>query len=235
MMKIITIKSITCCLFLVVFIQSFSYANGEPDPQLVKHYVEMMKGKTKLDLGYDEISDAETQALAEALKNNRSLTSLYIANAKKIGAAGAQALADALKVNKTLIYLLLFYAKNIGTAGVQALAEALKINNTLKMLWLSDNNIDDDGAKILAEALKINKVLTKLDLDNNQIGAEGAKAVEEIDRQLNINAQLTKIISVHLDLFKGFTDSKSVISTLPKELILKILSTYLELENLPKK
>ena len=62
--------------------------------------------QTSLDLYDNNIGDEGATALAEALKENTTLTTLNLAS-NKIGDEGATALAEALKENKNLIEVLL--------------------------------------------------------------------------------------------------------------------------------
>ncbi|CAF3914631.1 unnamed protein product [Rotaria sp. Silwood1] len=66
-------------------------------------------------------------------------------------------LANALQNNKTLTTLQLDYNK-IGDKGVQYLADALKINTTLTTLKVPSNEIGDKGVEYLADALQNNMV-----------------------------------------------------------------------------
>eukprot|EP00984_Skeletonema_dohrnii_P008654 scaffold3211_cov91-Skeletonema_dohrnii-CCMP3373.AAC.7 len=97
----------------------------------------------------------------------------------KIGKEGAIALAEALKENTTLTTLTLGW-NGIDKEGAIALAEALKENTTLTALKLENNFIDNEGAIALAEALKENTTLTSLNLEYNEIGDEGAFAKSNI-------------------------------------------------------
>ncbi|CAF1592671.1 unnamed protein product, partial [Didymodactylos carnosus] len=90
----------------------------------------------------------------------------------------ALVLAEALKVNKTLTTLNL-ENNEISVRGGEALAEALKVNKTLTTLNLAGNQISDGGGEALAEALKMNKTLTTLDLARNQISVRGGEALAE--------------------------------------------------------
>eukprot|EP00434_Breviolum_minutum_P044734 symbB.v1.2.039995.t1/scaffold6922.1/size14591/1 len=127
-------------------------------------------------------------ALAEALKQNSSLTNLILVNVN-IGDEGAKALAQALEQNSTLT-LLNLWKNNIGPEITKALAAALKQNSTLTKLILEDNNIGPEGAKALAEALKQNSSLTSLNLRANNIGPEGVEALAEASKQ---NSSLTSL------------------------------------------
>ncbi|CAF1129205.1 unnamed protein product [Rotaria sordida] len=72
--------------------------------------------------------------------------------------AGAQYLAEALRNNKTLTTLNL-WGNEIKDAGAQHLADALRNNTTLTTLDLVDNQIGDAGAEHLADALANNEVI----------------------------------------------------------------------------
>ena len=59
---------------------------------------------TSLDLSYNDIGKEEAVAIAEALKNNSTLTFLNL-TFKEIGIEGAVVIAEALKKNSTLTSL----------------------------------------------------------------------------------------------------------------------------------
>ena len=105
-----------------------------------------------LQLSKAEIGDMGAQALAEALRENSSLTKLEL-DANSIGDAGAQALAETLRENSSLATLRLA-GNSIGDAGAQALAEALGENSSLATLELGSNGIGAAGAQALAEAVE---------------------------------------------------------------------------------
>ena len=87
----------------------------------------------------------------------------------RISEAHVVALAEALKQNRSLIQLDLSY-NAISAQGAAALAEALKQNTSLTQLHLSKNSIRDQGATGLTEALEQNTSLTQLQLSRNHIG-----------------------------------------------------------------
>ncbi|MDG1436756.1 MAG: hypothetical protein P8P83_03095 [Rickettsiaceae bacterium] len=115
--------------------------------------------------------------LAEALKTNNTLTSLFIYNSQ-IGDEGAEALAEALKTNSTLTKLDLSY-NNMGYEDAKAFAEALETNKTLTSLRIGMSDIGDKGAEALANALQINNTLTSLILPVTLIGTKGAALLAE--------------------------------------------------------
>jgi len=146
------------------------------------------KSLTKLYLMGNQIGDAGAKEIAAALKDNKSLTKLHLGG-NKIGDEGAKDIAAALKVNESLTKLYL-WGNKIGAAGAKEIAAALKDNKSLTELGLGDNQIGDAGAKDIAAALKDNKSLTELDLGGNKIGDEGAK---DIAAALKVNESLTKL------------------------------------------
>lgn len=90
--------------------------------------------------------------LAEALKENRTVTDLRMA-INNIGDAGAGYLADLLRTNRTLTDIRL--RDNLVTdKGAEILMSALKENTTLKYLWLFDNKFTKDGVRKLKEFAK---------------------------------------------------------------------------------
>jgi Ran GTPase-activating protein (RanGAP) involved in mRNA processing and transport/serine/threonine protein kinase len=130
----------------------------------------------------------DASALADALKVNTTLTSLYVSSGNDIGVEGVKALADALKVNTTLTCLSAS-GNDIDDEGAMALAAALKVNTTLTSLDATGNKIGANGAKALANALKDKTTrLTGLNLGNNDIGVSGVKALADA---LRVNITLT--------------------------------------------
>ncbi|CAF4479923.1 unnamed protein product, partial [Didymodactylos carnosus] len=111
-------------------------------------------------------NEEDTQVLVEALKVNKTLTTLNLAG-NQISDGGGEALAEALKVNRALTTLFLGGnqisdggGNQISDGGGEALADALKVNRALTTLFLGGNQISDGGGEALAEALKVNKTLT---------------------------------------------------------------------------
>ena len=116
------------------------------------------EGCTTLNLVSDDIGDTETIALADVLKSNTALATLWL-DSNKIGNTGAIALAEALKSNSTALTSLHLSYNKIGNTGAIALAEALKSNTALTYLNLNWNNIrghqlGDRGVYALTMATK---------------------------------------------------------------------------------
>ena len=92
--------------------------------------------------------------VAEILKSNTSVTLVDLRVNKDIGDEGAKALAEALKVNKTVKTLWL-YGCGIGDDGAAALAEALRSNTSLTYLRLEYNDdISEQGKQLLRDAVE---------------------------------------------------------------------------------
>ena len=68
-------------------------------------------------------------------------------------------------------------ADSCAQGGVAYLAQALKKNRTLRVLNLSDNNIDMGGLIAVAEALKYNTTLETLDMSHNPCSGPGLEGV----------------------------------------------------------
>jgi Ran GTPase-activating protein (RanGAP) involved in mRNA processing and transport len=122
---------------------------------------------------YNEIGVEGAKCLAEAIKVNFALQSIYLSYCR----VGYQ-VAEALKINSTLQEIFLSNAA-IGVQGVKCIAEALKFNSALQKIDLSQNNIGDEGAKCISEAIKVNSALKEMDLGDNNIGAEGVKSIAD--------------------------------------------------------
>ena len=127
------------------------------------------------DAGYGWYTSSRgMEILRRMSENDPTLTQWSVRH--QIGDAGAAALAEALKVNKSLTTLD-FSQNSIGDAGAAAIAEALNMNKSLTTLYISRNSIGDAGAAAIAEALKVNKSLTTLNVSYNRIGDAGKAAL----------------------------------------------------------
>ena len=96
---------------------------------------EALKKENSLDLSDKNITDADVINLAEALKNNDTVTHLNLSN-NQLYKKSAEALALTLSENKTLSHLNIGYT-GIGIPGLLAFAKTLETNQTLKELNLS--------------------------------------------------------------------------------------------------
>jgi len=90
-----------------------------------------------------------------------------------IGTEGAKYLSEALKINKTLTSLYLG-RNNIDDIGTKYIFEALKTNKTLTSIHLGWNNFSNEGIKYITETLSANTTLTNLNIASidNKIDSE---------------------------------------------------------------
>ena len=142
----------------------------------------------QLNVSLNSIGQGGAIALAEMLKENTTLQQLNV-NFNSIGQGGAAALAEILKENRTLQQLDV-RVNSIGLEGATALAEMLKKNRTLQQLDVSDNSIGQGGATALVEMLKENRTLQQLDVGGNSIGQGGAIALAEMLKENRTLQQL---------------------------------------------
>lgn len=128
-----------------------------------------------LDLRRCELTVGGANALAEALKVNKTIEILYI-NECEIPVEGIEAICESFRANKSVQTL--DYRRNPNPLkAVLALTEALKVNSTLlKLIFFSAgpcfstrDYISDKGAAAFGEMLKENTTVETLDLKYNQI------------------------------------------------------------------
>ncbi|XP_051535359.1 NLR family CARD domain-containing protein 3-like isoform X2 [Myxocyprinus asiaticus] len=95
-----------------------------------------------------------------------------------LGCEGVKILAEALKENRTVTDLRMAINK-IGDVGAGSLAELLRTNRTLTDIRLRDNHVTDKGAELLMVALKENTTLQYLWMTDNKFSKEGVKKLRE--------------------------------------------------------
>ena len=136
------------------------------------------KTLTRLFLSGCELSDIECVApIAAGLRNNNTLRYLDLSD-NGLREEGASEIAKSLKNNTSLLNLDLS-RNNIGNEGAIAIAAVLKNNNTLRYLDLSDNEIGEEGVSEIAKSLINNTSLLNLDLSRNLIRGVGAIAIAD--------------------------------------------------------
>ncbi|UJR17020.1 hypothetical protein I4U23_003918 [Adineta vaga] len=142
----------------------------------------------QLDVERIEITDAMAQLLADVMKNNTTITGLYIME-NQISEKGLGCIVNVLRKNKTLTSLGID-SNELGSGAMRLLTPIVRFNETITDLSISYNQIDDLGAFYLADALAYNTTLTSLDLRYNIIEDEGAK---NLLKALKCNTTLTTI------------------------------------------
>ena len=124
----------------------------------------------ELDIFENKIGPTGAAAIADALKGNEVLKSLFL-DWNHIGDEGAKAIGGALagsKYTSRLTRLSLGHC-DLGDYGAVRLGWALEENVVLTWLNLQENNIGVEGAEAIGGALAVNRVLTSLDLSSNKI------------------------------------------------------------------
>lgn len=136
--------------------------------------ITFLKNNNTLTSLYVTVNNICAIALVDVMKVNLILKSLNFQYSIDSNADGSE-ISELLKVNYTLTSLDLQGNKINGTC----VPEALKMNRTLTLLNLNNNQIDIIGAVALAEAIKVNCILTSLYLSNNQIDKVGIIAIAD--------------------------------------------------------
>eukprot|EP00941_MAST-03F_sp_MAST-3F-sp1_P003551 g3551.t1 len=134
--------------------------------------------------------DKASSALADMIRQNRSLTFLDLTN-NSLRCVGAQAISGSLRVNDTLQDLRLG-SNGIRDVGATAIAKAIDQKDggklSLQRLELDYNSIGAEGGMELALAIGRSPQLTYINLNNNALGADAARviamALEKTDVQL---------------------------------------------------
>ncbi|XP_067056266.1 protein NLRC3-like isoform X1 [Acropora muricata] len=153
-----------------------------------------------VNLAHCEITSLGAEALAGALKTNRSLT--YLSLEVSDISCSATALAEALRLNRTLTHLNLSW-NDIGDLGTEVIFEALQSNHVMTHLILHGNTIGNSGAVALAEALKSPATqLSCLDLHGCHITTFG---VEILAGALQTNRSLTHLNLASLSISSSAT------------------------------
>lgn len=132
------------------------------------------KSLTSLNIESNDITNIGIEFIADFLKCNKFLTELNLSD-NSITAEGFGYLSAAIKGNRTLKILNLsnnHYPKI--AKGIEMIAVSVAINKTLTVLKLAGNKMKDAGVKNLTNALMFHSVLTGLDLSDNEITSNGA-------------------------------------------------------------
>ncbi|KAF8927272.1 hypothetical protein BGZ58_010520 [Dissophora ornata] len=202
--------------FTPLLYKSVALSEYGPSMESVKRNKHLIRHLTIWGYGNKLLSSSVQDQVISSIITNSPLTTLGVSGWMRD--SGAQALAEALKANSTLVTLFL-YQNSIGCSGAQALAEALKVNSTLAILNVSEDSIGSSGAQALAEALKSNSSLTSLDLTDTEwgekVGDVGAQALSDA---LKTNSTLTTLMlcmtSIEYNGAQALADALKTNSTL---------------------
>ncbi|XP_028294431.1 protein phosphatase 1 regulatory subunit 37 [Gouania willdenowi] len=132
-----------------------------------------------LHLNNAQLSGRPLYTLVGALKTNRALKELQLANNSLNSYQDALQLGDLLRYNQTLQTLEL--SNNaLADPGLEELCDGLRCQTSvLKVLLLRNNQITAKGMDHLAKALPVLKILQILDLGGNLLGNEGMQILRE--------------------------------------------------------
>ena len=139
----------------------------------------------RVNLSDSIVDNLGKDALLEAMHHNKSVTVLTLVGKVFRTVPSIQSFGGMLRMNSTLQELDL-RSNPLRREEVIEIADALRReNSTLRVLRLSDTNIDSFAAIALGQMLETNMTLTKLDLGGNQnIGFLGAVAIAKGVRTL---------------------------------------------------
>ncbi|CAF1136696.1 unnamed protein product [Adineta ricciae] len=208
-----------------------------------------------IDLRNNQISDFGIQCLTAAIVNSNIKTLNLESN--QITHIGAQYLAQLLKENRTITELYLS-KNHLGDRGIELIANALmnaseslseqtnkqicaRYSSTLQHLYLGQNDITDVGLKYLSNMLKSNRTLTWLWLTGNEISDHGVEILSNTLANsntniewlfLNSNSSITDgSVDVLLNMFKRNFTLKTLyinncnLSDVGKRKLLKMIKT----------
>jgi hypothetical protein len=135
--------------------------------------------------------------LAEALKDNHSITELALGSVKP---NSCKYFAELLKINKTIKILNFLDGSSIEDKGLIFLSDVIDNDNrTLTSLILQGNQIENEGCIRLCNSLKKNTSITHLDLSYNTLEYEAWKSIGDM---LKINSTL-KVLELIESGFKS--------------------------------
>jgi len=129
-----------------------------------------------LDLSSNKLGDAGGTVLATALRDNRALLRLRLADCS-LGVDALQLLATAIEVNTTLTHLDVSGNNPHRNAGVMSLCCAVGSNTGLRTLNIADTGMRTDGAVTMAAALRTNRYLRQLYMQENRVESRGVEAL----------------------------------------------------------
>lgn len=130
------------------------------------------KNLAKLTFENYGLNDKSTKPLCAALEKNHTLTELIL-NSNHITGEGAKTIL--LAANKCHKLTTIRFANNLLANNIEDLCTGIAANQTLRILDLSENNLDYPAIISIAAALKINHSLYKLILAKNNISGTTAK------------------------------------------------------------
>ena len=131
-----------------------------------------------LGLENNDISNEAANALAAAIKTNKSLVKLWLGG-NQLGSS-IVVVVNALKGISTLKELVLNDNKNRSENLAPALASVVTQNKFIEKLLLSDNNLNDRGVIEISSSLCKSSRLKCINLQNNNITQDAAEALASV-------------------------------------------------------
>jgi hypothetical protein len=129
----------------------------------------------EIKLSGQHLEEVDAKVLAQVLKNNRTVFSLFI-SWNSFGDAGCVALMESLAHNKTVTSLSMKHV-GMGSAAGVALAKMLQLNSSIRWMELDGNNIGESGGVSIAKALENNTSLVKVRFVSCNFGDATAAAL----------------------------------------------------------
>ncbi len=172
--------------------------NVNIDLNAAKKIAQALKNNTTLETLYldnNKLGDAGFGHILAALKDNNTFHGLCCDN-NSISDEGAYALEEFLKNNKCIKFLTL-NNNSLTNEGLNSISEGLKNNNSLKNIALYNNNISDLGINYIASALIANRSLEKIDLSGNNISNIGISSLKDA---LKVNTHLKTLFLNDINL-----------------------------------
>ncbi|KAJ5072296.1 tnf receptor associated factor [Anaeramoeba ignava] len=149
------------------------------DKGQVINYVTRLQNLKKLNLSNNYLSAADTQILADSLKDSRNLTSLDLS--WNFMSSSNKTIAQAVENNTSLKYLNMTQNYVRDDTALE-FARILDNNSSLITLNLSANLIRKKGGEALVKAFQKSQSLCELNISSNKVGAGIENQILEIQK-----------------------------------------------------
>ncbi|XP_051992105.1 NACHT, LRR and PYD domains-containing protein 3-like isoform X2 [Xyrauchen texanus] len=189
-------------------LDQFNLRKYDPSHECLLRLLPVIKASRKADLMGCDLTEQSCSALASVLSSNSSsLRELDLSN-NDLQDSGVKLLSDALKSPHCTLEILRFAACRFTDQCCESLSSVLQSSKSLRVLDLSNNDLQDSGVKLLSDALKSphctleilrfatcrftdqcceslssvlqsSKSLTEMDLSNNDLQDSGVKLLSD--------------------------------------------------------
>ena len=123
-------------------------------------------------MSHNNLSNHAIGLLADALKDNSTLTELFMTH-NDLSQPNGIAFIQCFN-NKNALKSLALNNCKLNLSLIEALSLSMKNNENLKELYLYSNSIKPNEARFVSDMISNKRKLTTLGLSNNEIGEEGA-------------------------------------------------------------